>query len=101
MRGLNEPVRAEPDAEQGMLLVVDRPSSTQSLEREPDLTCLADHRLQQLGDYLAVHSATLRRGQAATPHVPGHEAGCRCWRTAEPAGRPPVPPLRPVRPAAR
>ena len=37
VRGLNEPVGAEPHAEQGMLLVVDGPPRAQPLEHEPDL----------------------------------------------------------------
>src|SRR5690242_6798275 len=75
-----------------MLLVVDGPPVASSLEREPYLTCLADHRLEQLGDYLAVHSATIRRESRG--------------RLPPLAGGPSLPdtglvPMRPARPAAR
>ncbi len=73
-RGLKEPVGTEPHAEQRMFLVTEGPSCAQSLEHEPDLPRLTDHRLQQIRNYLAVHSATLLAGPLAQSprwHWPG------------------------------
>src|SRR6266571_916899 len=75
-RDLNEPVGAEPHAEQRMLVVVQGPPRAQSLEHEPDLPRLADHRLQQIRDYLAVHSATLLAGFSIRD-LRGHRIGHR------------------------
>src|SRR5689334_6006030 len=62
MRCLNQPIWAEPHAEQRMLQVIEGPARAQPLQHQPDLPALADYRLQQADDHLAVHSATLRPG---------------------------------------
>src|SRR6266487_6797498 len=62
-RGLKESIRAEPHTEQRMFLVIEGPPRAQRPVHEPDLPWLTDHRLEQINDYLAVHSATLPPGR--------------------------------------
>ena len=65
-----------------MLLIVDGPPRASPLEREPYLTCLADHRLEQLSG--------ITLPSTAPPYVAGQEA-CSRRAAAEPAVASPGP----------
>jgi hypothetical protein len=58
-RDLHEPVNANSDGQQRMLVVIDGPPRVQALHNEPDLSGLAHHRPQQITDNRGVHRATI------------------------------------------